>query len=294
MCMPSKCAGSDSETFWLRPVRAITASMQPESGQIVYTRSEFLHLIQFCSSYKGPDHTVQNPACNWSGWCGQILAQWIRSGSKPVSKNRRVWFWQNVTRQLPVSLFQAPFHSSTDSQNHILQNQPRSSLAPAVSGQMDPVWKQASMQESLSPLLGNTFEPIQMWCESDPACSQGKWLFQTTPCWQLCPCGGEWGWGESQQQLPRQGILRPTLWPGGVSQWSSAHHVRGWQWKFYRPSGQPEGWQRERTGGRWQRSQGEWVVGPVRQWGMFTSAGNNGDHHCNAVKWETVFFIWKV
>ena len=39
---------------------AITASMQPESGQIVYARSDFPHLIRFLSSKEGPDHIVQN------------------------------------------------------------------------------------------------------------------------------------------------------------------------------------------------------------------------------------------
>ena len=67
MCMPSKHAGSESEAFWLQPVRAITASVQPELGWIVdilYARSDFLHLIQFHFSYKGPDHIVQNPYRN--------------------------------------------------------------------------------------------------------------------------------------------------------------------------------------------------------------------------------------
>ena len=40
---PSKHAGSDPETFWLRPVMAITASVQPESGRIGYAGSDFLH-----------------------------------------------------------------------------------------------------------------------------------------------------------------------------------------------------------------------------------------------------------
>ena len=40
---PSKHAGSDPEAFWLRPVMAITASVQPESDRIGYAGSDFLH-----------------------------------------------------------------------------------------------------------------------------------------------------------------------------------------------------------------------------------------------------------
>ena len=41
---PSKHAGSNPEAFWLQP---ITANMQPESGWIVYARSDFPHPFQF-------------------------------------------------------------------------------------------------------------------------------------------------------------------------------------------------------------------------------------------------------
>ena len=34
--MPSKHAGSYPEAFWLRPVMAITASVQPESARVVF------------------------------------------------------------------------------------------------------------------------------------------------------------------------------------------------------------------------------------------------------------------
>ena len=43
--MPSKHAGSDPEAFWLQPVKAIMASVQPKLGQIVYAGSDFLHLF---------------------------------------------------------------------------------------------------------------------------------------------------------------------------------------------------------------------------------------------------------
>ena len=44
---PSKHAGSDPEAFWLQPVMAIMASVQPESARIVYAGSDFPHLFQF-------------------------------------------------------------------------------------------------------------------------------------------------------------------------------------------------------------------------------------------------------
>ena len=49
-----------SEAFWLRPVVAIGASVQPESGRIVYVVSDFRHPIRFRSSREGPDHIEQN------------------------------------------------------------------------------------------------------------------------------------------------------------------------------------------------------------------------------------------
>ena len=57
--VPSKHAGSDPEVFWSRPVMVITASMQPESGWIVYTGPDFLHPFQFRFSKEGMDNTVR-------------------------------------------------------------------------------------------------------------------------------------------------------------------------------------------------------------------------------------------
>ena len=48
------------EAFWLRPVMAATASVQPESCRIVYAGSDFPHLIRFGSSEEGLGYTVQN------------------------------------------------------------------------------------------------------------------------------------------------------------------------------------------------------------------------------------------
>ena len=98
----SKHARSDPEVFWLRPVMAIMASVQPGSGQIVYAGSDFPHPFQLCFSKEGMDHIVQNRTGsdldglvrvwpNTSGpeasWCPGI----IRPG-----------FWQDATSPLPV------------------------------------------------------------------------------------------------------------------------------------------------------------------------------------------------
>ena len=57
---PSKHAGSESEAFWLRPVMAITAIVQSESGRIIYNYagSDFPHPTRFRSSKEGPDRIV--------------------------------------------------------------------------------------------------------------------------------------------------------------------------------------------------------------------------------------------
>ena len=57
---PSKHAGSHPEVFWLWPVMAIMASLQPELGWIVYAGSDFLDCFQFWFSKEGMGHTVQN------------------------------------------------------------------------------------------------------------------------------------------------------------------------------------------------------------------------------------------
>ena len=56
----SKHAGSEPEAFWLRRVMAITASVQPESGRMVHTGTDFPHPIRFLSSKEGQDHLVEN------------------------------------------------------------------------------------------------------------------------------------------------------------------------------------------------------------------------------------------
>ena len=96
-------------------------------------------------------------------------------------------FWQDATSPLPVFHFQARLQSSTDVPGDTMQNKPRSDLVLTVScfGQMDPVQKQAGVQESSGPLLAKASRPIQIRCELDPACLLGllalplqlQWLF---------------------------------------------------------------------------------------------------------------------
>ena len=64
----------DSEAFWLQPVMAILASVQPELGLTIYTGSNFPHPIQFRFSKEGLDHIVQNqPRSNLDGWWPRII-----------------------------------------------------------------------------------------------------------------------------------------------------------------------------------------------------------------------------
>ena len=56
----SKYAGSNLEAFRLRPVMDITTRVQPESGRIVYTGSDFPHPFQLRFSKEGMDQIMQN------------------------------------------------------------------------------------------------------------------------------------------------------------------------------------------------------------------------------------------
>ena len=132
--VPSKHAGSDPEAFWLRPVMAITASMQPLPGRIVYAGSDFSHAILSRSSKEGLDHIVSH----------QVSAKRIWSGSKPVCKNHRAQFWQNTNGPLPLSHFQTRLHSFTDGLDHTVQNQTGSDWVLADCAGL--IRKQASLQ----------------------------------------------------------------------------------------------------------------------------------------------------
>ena len=103
---PSKHARSDPEAVWLRLVKAVTASVQPESGRIVYAGPNFPHPIRFRSSKEGPDHIVQNrPGSDLNGWTG--FGQTQKSGLE-ASRCAGIigaGLWQDATGPPPVSHF---------------------------------------------------------------------------------------------------------------------------------------------------------------------------------------------
>ena len=109
---PSKHAGSDSEAFWLRPVMAIMASVQPESARIVYLGSNFPHPIRFRFSKEGLNPTVQNrPGSDLD----DLVRFWPNASGPEASRCARTagpGFWQNATSPLrfPVSDSVAFFH----------------------------------------------------------------------------------------------------------------------------------------------------------------------------------------
>ena len=85
--VPSKNAGSDPEAFWLRPVMAITASMRPQSGRIVYAGSYFSHAILSRSSKEGLDHTVPHrPGSHLDG----LLRFWPNASGPEASRCARI------------------------------------------------------------------------------------------------------------------------------------------------------------------------------------------------------------
>ena len=61
----------------------ITATVQPELGQMVYARSEFPHPFQFCFYREGMEHAVQTELA-WSGF-GQTHLVWKQAGVKELS-----------------------------------------------------------------------------------------------------------------------------------------------------------------------------------------------------------------
>ena len=124
MYIPSKRAGSDPKALWLRPVMAVTASVQPESGRIVYAGCEFPRPFQVRFSKAGKDHIAQNrPGSDLDG----LVRVWPNRSGQEASLCARIigsGFWQDATGPLPVSRFQTRFRSSRDVPDNIVQNQP--------------------------------------------------------------------------------------------------------------------------------------------------------------------------
>ena len=109
-------AGSDSATFWLRPVMAITASVQPESGRIVVYNLCLIRLptsdsVRFFQRRHGS--YCAKPTRTRSGWPGQVLAKRSWSGSRPVCRNHLARCLAGRNRPLtsfPLSHSDAFFH----------------------------------------------------------------------------------------------------------------------------------------------------------------------------------------
>ena len=129
--VPSKHAGSHLEAFWLRPVMAIAASVQPESGRIVYAGSHFALFFFFFSSVF--------PKMAWAILCKNrpgsdldgLVRVWLSSSGLKTSRCAGIiapGFWQDATGLLLVSHFQSRFRSSTDVPENIIQNLPGSDL----------------------------------------------------------------------------------------------------------------------------------------------------------------------
>ena len=101
----SKHAGSHPEAFWLRPVMAITASVQPESGRIVLAGSDFALPFQFRFSKDGIGHTVQNrPVSDLDS----LVGVWLNSSGLKTSRCAGIigpGFWQDETGLLLVPIF---------------------------------------------------------------------------------------------------------------------------------------------------------------------------------------------
>ena len=128
---PSTHARSDPEAFWLRPVTAVTASLQPEPARIVYAGSDFSHPFQFRFSEEGKDHIVQDRPGSSLGGLARV---WPNASGLEASRCTGIicpGYRQDATCPLPVSDFQTRFRSSTDIPDYIIQNQPGSDLVLA-------------------------------------------------------------------------------------------------------------------------------------------------------------------
>ena len=149
---------------------AITASVQPESGRIVYAGSDYPHPFHLHFSKEGMGHIVRDQPKSGLDGLVRVWAKRIWPEAILCAGIIGPGFWQDATGPLPVSHFQARFRSPTDVPDNIVQNQPGSDLVLSGFGQTDPVRKQAGVQETSGPLLANASKPIRTGCESDPAC----------------------------------------------------------------------------------------------------------------------------
>ena len=129
--------------FWLRPVMAITASVQPESGQTVYAGSDFPHPFQLRFSKEGMDPIWMA----WSGF-GQTHLFWKQAGvqESPGLVSGRT---QPARYQFPT--FRLGYVLPQTSRITLCKTSPDPIyfwLTVSGFGQTDPVRKQAGVQES--------------------------------------------------------------------------------------------------------------------------------------------------
>ena len=149
-------------------VMAIIASVQPESGGIIYAGPDFPHLIQFRFPKKAWSILCKtDPDPIWMAWYG--FGQ-MQKPSCLVSGRTQLARHQFPTFRLSCVLPQT-------SQIMLCRTRPDPIwfwLIVSGFGQTDPVRKQAGVQESSGPLLANASEPTRTGCESDPACLLGS------------------------------------------------------------------------------------------------------------------------
>jgi len=153
---------------------AITASVQPESARMVYTRS-ILCQIRLPASVSVPFFQRRHGSyfvkptrirCGWSkSVFGQTHLDWKQAGAGIIGPG----FWQDATGPLPVFPLSdsVPFLPQTSRIILCKTSRDPISFCLVVSGlgQTDPVRKQANVQESSGPLLANVSEPIRTGCE---------------------------------------------------------------------------------------------------------------------------------
>ena len=148
-------------------------------------RLDYTSLIQLPSAnsvlffQRRPGSHCAKPTQIWSGWSGQVLGKCILSGSKLVCKNH--WAQFAVSGRMQLAYYWFP----TFRLGCILPQMAQIILcktSPDPTGfwwttssfdKMDPVWKQAGVQESSSLLLVNASKLIWTGCRSDLACLLG-------------------------------------------------------------------------------------------------------------------------
>ena len=153
--------------FWLQPVTSITACMQPDLGWIICAGFDFLHPIQFHSSNKVLDQTVQNwPGSKLDG----LVRFWLNPSGPQTSQCSRI-IRPSSGRMQPACYEFPIFRLGCILPQTAWIILCKTGLDPvwfwltvSGAGQMDPVQKQASVEESSGPLLANTFELI--WIRS--------------------------------------------------------------------------------------------------------------------------------